>query len=69
MSDSIKIAKHRYGDMEGIPIHFNLKFSDYRWDLRGILKFLWMYDIFLWRVPFLKSIILANILVWIWMLR
>lgn len=66
---NIKIVKHRYGEMEGIPLHFALKFSDYKWDLRGVLNFLWMYDIFFWRLPFLKSIIFANILVWLLLIK
>ena len=66
---NIKIVKYRYGEMEGIPLHFALKFSDYKWDLRGVLNFLWMYDIFFWRLPFLKSIIFANILVWLLLIK
>jgi hypothetical protein len=31
----------------------------------GILKTIWGYDIFLNGVPFLKSIVLANVIVWI----
>ena len=31
----------------------------------GWLKTLWGYDIFLGNVPFLKSLVLANVIVWL----
>ena len=53
---------HWKGRMLGLHLIDSHK---YRWDLRGVWNLFWGFDIFLGRVPFLKLIILANILVWI----
>lgn len=46
---------------KAVELRFNEAFAK---DI-GILRFIWGADIFLGPVPFLKSIILANVLVWI----
>ena len=69
LKNNLKEFKKGFCNTKAIDIKFINNTSNKFWFSLGYL--LWGYDIFLNKIPFLKSFILVNILIWVifWIIK